>query len=155
MSPGVNKYISRRNRKIVREILMHDWDPIGVRDFEGAEDEYDTYVGEVYVLLMDEESEETIAAYLWGVVTGHIGSEPTSNLAERTARTAGKLVSLCDHPLERIDLADAFCVRSRAVRKSGKDWCVALLLTRFLHGAATSSSKGIPNWRFSYMWSAR
>lgn len=73
---------------------MQEWDPVGVRDFPEAADEYDTYVGEVYVLLMDEESEETVAAYLWGVATGHIGFEPTSNLAERTARKAEKLVSL-------------------------------------------------------------
>jgi hypothetical protein len=94
MSGPVNKYISRENRTTVRKILMQDWDPIGVRGHQGAEDEYDAYVGQVYVMLMNEESEEAITSYLWDIATGYIGCTPSSDLAERGARVAEKLVAL-------------------------------------------------------------
>jgi hypothetical protein len=45
MSHGRNKYQSRENRARVREVLMRDWDPIGIRALEGPEDEYDNMVG--------------------------------------------------------------------------------------------------------------
>ncbi len=51
MSHGRNKYQSRENRAEVREVLMREWDPIGVRDCADAQDEYDAYVGKVYVML--------------------------------------------------------------------------------------------------------
>ena len=35
----------------IREILLRDWDPIGVNDVPEAQDEYDSYVGGVYRLL--------------------------------------------------------------------------------------------------------
>jgi hypothetical protein len=42
----------------IREILLRDWDPIGVNDVPEAQDEYDSYVGGVYRLacftLLDE-----------------------------------------------------------------------------------------------------
>ena len=54
MAHGRNKYQSRENRARVREILMRDWDPIGVAGFGEAADEYDTYADKAYVMLMDE-----------------------------------------------------------------------------------------------------
>jgi hypothetical protein len=51
---GRNKYQSRENRQIVRDILMREWDPIGVSGLDGYEDEYDAYVSTVYVKLMDD-----------------------------------------------------------------------------------------------------
>jgi hypothetical protein len=47
MSHGRNKYQSRQNRARVREVLMRDWDPIGVAGIAEAADEYDGYVGTV------------------------------------------------------------------------------------------------------------
>ena len=41
MAHGIDKERSRRNRAKVREILMREWDPIGVAGCEGAEDESD------------------------------------------------------------------------------------------------------------------
>lgn len=71
---GRNKYQSRENRAKVREVLMREWDPIGVCDEAEAQDEYDAYVGKVYVMLMDERAiAETIAAYLFDVATEHMG----------------------------------------------------------------------------------
>ena len=63
MAHGRDEYQSRENRAKIREILMHEWDPIGVRDVPQAQDEYDSYVGRVYVMMMDERAtHEAIAA---------------------------------------------------------------------------------------------
>jgi hypothetical protein len=94
MSGPTNKYVSRENRAIVRKLLMQEWDPIGVRNHQGAEDEYDDYVAKVYVMLMDEESGESINSYLWDIATRYIGCSPSPDLAERCERVAEKLVAL-------------------------------------------------------------
>jgi hypothetical protein len=75
---------------------MRDWDPIGISDVEEAADEYDAYVGRVYVMLMDERANsEVIAAYLFEVATGHMGlSADRANLTERSANAAKALVAL-------------------------------------------------------------
>jgi len=63
MSHGRNKYQSRENRARVRQILLRDWDPIGIQDIAEASDEYDRYADKAYVMLMDERATaESIAA---------------------------------------------------------------------------------------------
>jgi hypothetical protein len=72
MTHGRNKYQSRENRARVREVLMQEWDPIGVRDAPHAQDEYDRYVGQVYVMLMDQRAtEQAIATYLYDAATNY------------------------------------------------------------------------------------
>jgi hypothetical protein len=75
---------------------MRDWDPIGVSDVEEAADEYDAYVGRVYIMLTDEQANaEAIAAYLFEVATDNMGLAPDrANLAERSANAAMALVAL-------------------------------------------------------------
>jgi hypothetical protein len=94
MSHGKNKYQSREDRARVREVLMREWDPIGVADIPEAADEYDGYVGAVYVMLMDQRaSKEQIASYLFDVAANHMGlSAPT--YAERSDNAASVLVSM-------------------------------------------------------------
>jgi hypothetical protein len=95
MTHGRNKYQSRENRARVREVLMQEWDPIGVRDAPHAQDEYDRYVGQVYVMLMDQRAtEQAIATYLYDAATNYIGLSPRPELAVRSARTAKLLVAL-------------------------------------------------------------
>jgi hypothetical protein len=80
---------------VVRELLMREWDLIGVRGIPEAEDEYDRYVGKVYVMLMDEHANaEVITAYLLNTATGHMGLRPDPALAQRSSRVAEKLISL-------------------------------------------------------------
>ena len=80
----------------VREILMRDWDPIGVAGVEEAADEYDSYVGRAYIMLMDEHaSADAIAAYLLEIATDNMGlSGDSASLAERSAKAAAALVAL-------------------------------------------------------------
>lgn len=95
MAHGRNKYQSRENRARVREVLMRDWDPIGVAGVPEAADEYDRYAAKAYVMLMDERADAVrIAVYLFDIATKHMGLSNTSDLAERSDRTANTLVAL-------------------------------------------------------------
>jgi hypothetical protein len=95
MARGRNKYQSRENRARVREILMRDWDPIGVAGISEAADEYDRYADWAYVMLMDERATaEAIAAYLFEIATRHMGLSHIAHLAESSNRVAKTLVML-------------------------------------------------------------
>jgi hypothetical protein len=49
----------------IRKILNNDWDPIGVMDDSTwPQDEYDSYIGEIYKFLARGESIEFIARHL-------------------------------------------------------------------------------------------
>jgi hypothetical protein len=95
MSHGKNKYQSRENWNRVRQVLMEHWDPIDVRNTPEASDEYDRYVGEVYVTLMDDRaSEAVINAYLYMTATEYMGLLPSDFLTTASAKTAAILVAL-------------------------------------------------------------
>lgn len=52
----------------IRDVLVRDWDPIGVMDDpEWPRDEYDSYIGEIYRYLARGESAEFIAKHLCSV----------------------------------------------------------------------------------------
>ena len=44
----------------IREILLRDWDPIGVADVPEAQDEYDSYISQIYGLLIRREPLATL-----------------------------------------------------------------------------------------------
>jgi hypothetical protein len=95
MSNGRNKYQSRENRAQVRRVLMDEWDPIGVRDAPEAQDEYDRYVAEVYVMLMDQRATPgAIAAHLYDRAINYIGVPDRPEVFERSRRAAELLTAL-------------------------------------------------------------
>jgi hypothetical protein len=56
---------SDRITDAIREVLVRDWDPIGVMDAAAwPPDEYDSYIGEIYSSLVRGESAEAIARHL-------------------------------------------------------------------------------------------
>jgi hypothetical protein len=74
---------------------MESWDPIGVRDFPEAQDEYDGYVGKVYVMLMDDRaSSQAIAAYLYDIAISYIGITPGPELKARSTHAGSLVVSI-------------------------------------------------------------
>jgi hypothetical protein len=76
-------------------VLNEHWDPIGVVTNPSLDDEYENYVGSVYVMLMDNRSsEDAINQYLWETATRHIGLTPYDGLAEKCKKTAAILVGL-------------------------------------------------------------
>jgi hypothetical protein len=60
------------HRKI-GEILLREWDPIGVQDIPDAQDEYDAYVSSIYKLLVSGKPEHKLFDYLWWIETEHMG----------------------------------------------------------------------------------
>ena len=64
---------SKRIQENIRQVLLHDWDPIGVQDAPEAQDEYDGYVGGVYRLLTSGASEKQVIDHLWHIETDAMG----------------------------------------------------------------------------------
>jgi hypothetical protein len=65
-----------RGRKIqegIRQVLLHDWDPIRVSEEPEAQNEYDSYVGGVYQLLASGASAQEIADHLWEIEDDRMG----------------------------------------------------------------------------------
>jgi len=81
---------AREAQRQIREILMKEWDPIGVAGIPEAQDEYDAYVSEVYRLLSRRASAKELFDSLWWVETEHMGlrgnRQRTQMVAERLAR---------------------------------------------------------------------
>ena len=76
----------------LREILMSEWDPIGVADISEAQDEYDTYVGQIAERLRKGESGDEIGEYLiWA--EGRMGLSATDAARERDRELGARLVS--------------------------------------------------------------
>ena len=57
----------------IREILLHDWDPIGVRDIPEAQDEYDSYIPGIYGRLIHRISESDLFDYLRQIESQQMG----------------------------------------------------------------------------------
>lgn len=80
---------AQRYHSSIREILLKEWDPIGVGHLNEAEDEYDAYVTEVYRLVSRRATANQILDYLWWVETEHMAlcgdRQRTEKIAERLA----------------------------------------------------------------------
>ncbi|MEX3636813.1 hypothetical protein [Paraburkholderia sp. BR14320] len=48
----------------VKKILLNEWDPIGIADFQEADDEYDSYVPYVSRMLREHKTVEELYTYL-------------------------------------------------------------------------------------------
>jgi hypothetical protein len=75
---------SPRCRRAVRDILLRDWDPLGIADKDGLADEYDVYVQELLSLLAREPSVEQLALYLESIEAA-LGGMSASNRRLRAA----------------------------------------------------------------------
>lgn len=78
-----------RVQEEIRWILLHEWDPIGIREEPGAQDEYDSYVGPICTLLA--------------------AGTPPSRIAEHLARIEREMMGLGDPPEDRLPVAMKLC----------------------------------------------
>ena len=94
--PPMSRHLDRARRyhDSIREILLKQWDPIGVADVPEAQDEYDSYIGKIYVLLIKHESRQAIVDHLWGVETEHMS---LAGNRRHTESIADRLLRLRDH----------------------------------------------------------
>lgn len=71
----------------IRDVLLKEWDPIGVAQFQEAQNEYDGYVAEVDALVTGGSSQAEIFAHLWKMETGTMGlvgdRQKTESIAKR------------------------------------------------------------------------
>jgi hypothetical protein len=64
----------QRGARGLRQLLLAEWDPIGVRDGTGGDDEYDSYLGPIAERLRSGASAEEISAYLKHVTYGRMAT---------------------------------------------------------------------------------
>jgi hypothetical protein len=64
---------AREIQEAIAHVLLHTWDPIGVKDEPQAQDEYDSYVGGVYRLLASGATPQEVAEHLCLVETESMG----------------------------------------------------------------------------------
>ena len=83
---------ARRIQRVIRRVLLEDWDPIGVREVPEAQDEYDSYVGGVYRLLAEGASARILAEHLYAIETDRMGKRTAT--AAHLLPVAVKLCSL-------------------------------------------------------------
>ena len=53
----------------IKRLLLHEWDPIGLSNCDGAESHYDAYALRVFEMLKERADRIAIASYLTRVVT--------------------------------------------------------------------------------------
>ena len=75
----------------IRSVLNADWDPIGVVG-DGINDEYDSYIGRIYSLLLSGASEQAIAEHLRTIEVDRMGLMGTS--MDQLFKVAAKLLAL-------------------------------------------------------------
>jgi hypothetical protein len=88
---------SKKSRAIgiqdsIREVLMRNWDPIGVSEVPEALDEYDAYISPVYRILVGTRSTDDLVECLRRIEREEIGIRPSDPEAYR--KIAEKLLDL-------------------------------------------------------------
>ncbi len=95
-TPTIEESESRRIRERIRYVLLNTWDPIGVRDNPNAQDEYDSYVGRLYELIVNNASDAELTDYLYWVVHELMGLDGATRLDMAT--TVEALRNIPSHP---------------------------------------------------------
>ena len=88
---GLEYSNDRRLQIRIRQSLLQDWDPIGIKQFSEAQDEYDSYVLDICEILRRDNSISAILNYLWWLETVHMG---LSGQYQTTAAFSKKLFEI-------------------------------------------------------------
>jgi len=84
----IDKDESRRVRREIRTILLRIWDPIGVKDEQNAQDEYDSYIEGTYELLLKGATERQVNEHLLLIVRDRMGLNPQDDATGEDSRSA-------------------------------------------------------------------
>jgi len=74
---SLSKNRAREAEAKIAEILRHDWNPIGLTREAAVQDEYGSYVGEVYMLLILDPTPQQLARYLSKLEARSLGFDQT------------------------------------------------------------------------------
>jgi hypothetical protein len=85
-------------QRAIAQVLLRNWDPIGIKDEPRAQDEYDAYVGGVYRLIASGASARQIAEHLAKLEADQLGFADTDpkmliQVAEKLLRLNVRLES--------------------------------------------------------------
>jgi hypothetical protein len=83
----------RSGARELRQILLDEWDPIGVVGILEAADEYDSYLGQIAERLRNGESGDQIGEYLRWVEEEQMGLGATTLARERDRELGARLVA--------------------------------------------------------------
>ena len=76
----------RRVFQVIHDVLINEWDPIGVGGTPQAQDEYDSYIPVIYRLLADDSDLDTLARHLEEIETKAMGLRSGGDNNKRIAR---------------------------------------------------------------------
>ena len=76
----------------IREVLLREWDPIGVADIPEAQDEYDGYISQIFGMLIRREPQHKLVDFLWWVETEHMELYGNRQRTERVAELLLRIV---------------------------------------------------------------
>lgn len=82
----MGKRLDRQHAGLYRatdEVLHYLWDPIGVSDSAYARDEYWRYLPQVFGMLIDQSTKESIVEYLTEIEAHRMGLPPNEERANR------------------------------------------------------------------------
>lgn len=82
---------ARALHRKIKDVLLQDWDPIGVQAIPEAQDEYDGYIPMVHSMLIARRPVNEVFEYLVWLETEHMGLAADG---QRTQSIAEKLVGL-------------------------------------------------------------
>jgi hypothetical protein len=71
--------------KLINELLLKKWDPIGICDMPEASDEYSHYVPKIYGIIQRSTSSRELFEYLWELETQHMGLKGNRSETEQFA----------------------------------------------------------------------
>ena len=74
-------------KQTIHDVLLNEWDPIGIVSLGGPDDEYQSYEGGVLALLQQGVSEDELAAHLIKIERDRMGLEESPDIARRAARS--------------------------------------------------------------------
>lgn len=94
MSPRPDKDSPKHLFARIREVLLRDWDPMGLADAPGTPDDYDAVARELHALVTDRSATvERIAAYLRWIECEQMGLQRRPGMATGAAE---RLMALID-----------------------------------------------------------
>ena len=79
----------------IRQVLMQEWDPIGVAGVPQAQDEYDSYIQQIYGMLIRREQKFKLVDFLWWAETESMGLYGSR---KRTEHIADLLLRIIEQP---------------------------------------------------------
>ncbi|MFU7561617.1 hypothetical protein ACMFWY_23250 [Roseiconus sp. JC912] len=72
---------------VVRDALLHCWDPIGIGKVPGASDEYDVYLPKLIEMLLDGDDQKAISTHLSKIESSSLGLPSHLARCEQAARS--------------------------------------------------------------------